>query len=48
MDFSIILANLGLYFQGLWTTIWLVAAALALGLLPVGAVGRRARRPATR
>ena len=31
MDVSIVLANLPLYFQGLWTTIWLVAAALALG-----------------
>ncbi len=33
MDFSIIAANLGLYFQGLWTTVWLVASALVLGLL---------------
>jgi arginine/ornithine transport system permease protein len=31
MDVSIILGNLPLYFEGLWTTIWLVAAALALG-----------------
>ena len=31
MDFSIIAANLGLYFQGLWTTVWLVATALVLG-----------------
>jgi arginine/ornithine transport system permease protein len=33
MDISIIVANLGLYLQGLWTTVWLVAAALVLGLL---------------
>ena len=32
MDFNIIASNLGLYFQGLWTTVWLVAAALALGM----------------
>jgi arginine/ornithine transport system permease protein len=32
MDFSIIVANLGLYLHGLWTTVWLVAASLALGL----------------
>ena len=31
MDVNIVLDNLGLYFQGVWTTIWLVAAALALG-----------------
>jgi arginine/ornithine transport system permease protein len=33
MDFEIVADNLGLYLQGLWTTVWLVAAALALGLL---------------
>ncbi len=33
MDFNVIRESLPLYFQGLWTTIWLVAAALALGLL---------------
>lgn len=32
MDFSIVVDNLGLYLQGLWTTIWMVAASLALGL----------------
>src|SRR5262245_25071726 len=31
MDVSIVVANLPLYFQGLWTTIWLVGAALAVG-----------------
>jgi arginine/ornithine transport system permease protein len=31
MDFEIVASNLGLYFHGLWTTVWLVAAALALG-----------------
>ena len=33
MDFGIIISNLGLYFSGLWTTIWLVITALVLGLL---------------
>ena len=33
MDFGIIISNLGLYFSGLWTTIWLVVTALVLGLL---------------
>jgi arginine/ornithine transport system permease protein len=33
MDLEIVADNLGLYLQGLWTTVWLVAAALALGLL---------------
>jgi arginine/ornithine transport system permease protein len=33
MDFSIIAGNIGLYLQGLWTTVWLVALALALGLV---------------
>ena len=33
MDFSIIAENIGLYLQGLWTTVWLVALALALGLV---------------
>jgi arginine/ornithine transport system permease protein len=33
MDFSIIAENIGLYLQGLWTTVWLVALALALGLM---------------
>jgi arginine/ornithine transport system permease protein len=47
MDFSIVAANLGLFLQGLWTTVWLVAAALALGLLlsvPL-AVARTSRNP---
>jgi arginine/ornithine transport system permease protein len=33
VDFSIIAENIGLYLQGLWTTVWLVALALALGLV---------------
>jgi arginine/ornithine transport system permease protein len=33
MSFEIILANLDLYLRGLWTTVWLTAAALALGLV---------------
>jgi arginine/ornithine transport system permease protein len=47
MDFEIVTANLGLYLQGLWTTIWLVAAALALGLVlavPL-AICRTSRNP---
>lgn len=32
MDFSIIAENIGLYLEGLWTTVWLVALALAIGL----------------
>ena len=47
MDFSIVANNLGLYFSGLWTTIWLVAVALVLGLLlavPLG-VMRTSRNP---
>lgn len=31
MDINVVIANLPLYLQGLWTTAWLVAAALALG-----------------
>jgi arginine/ornithine transport system permease protein len=41
MNLSIIVDNLGLYLQGLWTTVWLVASSLALGLLlavPLGVV----------
>jgi arginine/ornithine transport system permease protein len=33
MEFSIIFDNLGQYFGGLWTTLWLVASSLLLGLL---------------
>jgi arginine/ornithine transport system permease protein len=33
MDFNVIRESLPLYLEGLWTTIWLVAAALVLGLL---------------
>lgn len=33
MDFSIIAENIGLYLEGLWTTVWLVALALAIGLV---------------
>jgi arginine/ornithine transport system permease protein len=33
MDLEIVTGNLDLYLQGLWTTIWLVAAALVLGLV---------------
>jgi len=32
MDFSIIIDNLPLYFEGLWTTTWLVGLALVIGL----------------
>jgi arginine/ornithine transport system permease protein len=47
MDLEIVAANLGLYLQGLWTTVWLVAAALALGsalAVPL-AVLRSSRNP---
>jgi arginine/ornithine transport system permease protein len=33
MELSIIFDNLGQYFGGLWTTLWLVASSLLLGLL---------------
>jgi arginine/ornithine transport system permease protein len=33
MRYEVIWENIGQYFEGLWTTVWLVAAALALGLL---------------
>jgi arginine/ornithine transport system permease protein len=33
MELSIIFDNLGQYFGGLWTTLWLVALSLLLGLL---------------
>ena len=39
MDFQVIINNLPLYFQGLWTTIVLVVSSLLLGLclaLPIG------------
>ncbi|MGF1477054.1 MAG: ABC transporter permease [Geminicoccaceae bacterium] len=33
MNFAIIVEQLPLYLEGLWTTVWLVTAALVLGLL---------------
>jgi arginine/ornithine transport system permease protein len=33
MDLNVIRESLPLYLEGLWTTVWLVAAALVLGLL---------------
>ncbi len=33
MELSIIFDNLGQYFGGLWTTLWLVASSLLMGLL---------------
>ncbi len=47
MDFSVVADNLGLYLRGLWTTAWLVALALALGLclaVPLGIL-RTSRNP---
>jgi arginine/ornithine transport system permease protein len=47
MDFNIVVENIGFYLQGLWTTIWLVAAALILGsclAVPLG-VMRTSRNP---
>jgi arginine/ornithine transport system permease protein len=47
MDFSLVLETWPIYLDGLWTTVWLVASALVIGLLvavPV-AVARNARFP---
>lgn len=33
MDASVVTDNIGLYLHGLWTTVWLVALALAIGLV---------------
>ena len=47
MDLSIVRESLGLYFQGLWTTIWMVAVAVVAGLclaVPL-AVARTSRNP---
>lgn len=32
MDFSIIIESLPVYLEGLWTTVWLVAVSLVIGL----------------
>ncbi len=32
MDFSIIIESLPVYLEGLWTTVWLVALSLVIGL----------------
>ena len=42
MDLDVIRESLPFYLQGLWTTIWLVAASLLIGLAP----GRAAGHPA--
>ena len=47
MDFSIIQESFGLFLSGLWTTVWLVAIALAFGLclaVPLG-VARTSANP---
>lgn len=47
MDFSLIIESLPIYFEGLWTTVWLVSIALFLGLciaIPL-AVARNSRNP---
>lgn len=47
MDFSVVIDSLPLYFQGLWTTFWLVGLSLILGLLiaiPAG-VARTSSNP---
>ena len=39
MDFSLIIESLPIYLGGLWTTTWLVAASLIIGLfvaIPLG------------
>jgi len=45
MDFSLVVESFPIYLDGLWTTVWLVAAALVIGLMiaiPV-AVARNSR-----
>ncbi|OOE90881.1 ABC transporter permease [Salinivibrio sharmensis] len=47
MDFSLVLETWPIYLDGLWTTVWLVASALVIGLVvavPV-AVARNAQLP---
>ncbi len=47
IDLEIVTSNLGLYLQGLWTTVWLVALSLVVGLLvavPLGIL-RTSRNP---
>ena len=47
MDLNIVRDSLGLYFQGLWTTVWMVAVAVVAGLclaVPL-AVARTSRNP---
>lgn len=47
IDFELVLANLPLYLRGLWTTVWLTSASLALGLVlavPLGLL-RTSRNP---
>lgn len=47
IDLELVLANLPLYLRGLWTTVWLTFASLALGLLlavPLGLL-RTSRNP---
>ncbi|KKA46190.1 MULTISPECIES: ABC transporter permease [Salinivibrio] len=47
MDFSLVLETWPIYLEGLWTTVWLVASALVIGLVvavPV-AVARNAQFP---
>lgn len=47
MDINIVIDNLPFYLQGLWTTLWLVACSLVLGLclaIPLGIL-RTSRNP---
>ncbi|MGE3294645.1 MAG: ABC transporter permease subunit, partial [Geminicoccaceae bacterium] len=47
MDLNIVRESLGLYFQGLWTTVWMVAVAVVAGLclaIPL-AVARASKNP---
>ena len=47
MDFSILADSWPIYWQGLYTTVWLVAAALVIGLviaIPIG-IARNSKMP---
>lgn len=47
MDFSIIIESLPIYLDGLWTTVWLVALSLVIGLCIAvpSAIARNSNNP---